>query len=127
MVFTEGPLRDQFSSFVRGSPLQQLPDLALFRARLRFIPIVETAIEGRHKDIKMEGKLKQHMNASQVSLKLRGKEIEQAIEEDTSFLHRLARVCSGLQRVQYIQWNSQQASRHFLQHGKCQAPVKPSS
>eukprot|EP00972_Heterocapsa_arctica_P032676 4813283-Heterocapsa_arctica.AAC.1 len=47
----------------------------------------------------MEGKQKCNIGASSVSLKLRGKEIEQAIIDDPSFLHRLADVCSGVRQM----------------------------
>eukprot|EP00972_Heterocapsa_arctica_P088739 13084534-Heterocapsa_arctica.AAC.1 len=47
----------------------------------------------------MEGKQKCNIGASSVSLKLCGKEIEQAIVDDPSFLHRLADVCSGLRQM----------------------------
>ena len=59
LVFRPGKLRSEFAAFIRdGSllPFSELKCLASLRARLRLIPLVETYIEARHKEIKAEGK-----------------------------------------------------------------------
>ena len=96
-----GELHDQFRMFCfEGVALSELPQLAHFRARLRFVPIVETLIESRHKDIKVEGKQKTcNIQSSRVSMKLRAAELERAIHTDKHFLASFALECSPLRRM----------------------------
>ena len=72
--------------------------MGLLRARLRLIPLVETYVESRHKDIKAEGKTFHRISSSRVSLRLRGKEIEQQIL-DGEFFASLAELCSKLRNM----------------------------
>lgn len=87
------PWVDDFLRFIQhGADLAELKHLALFRARLRFIPVVETYIEARHKDVKVEGKMKHNVAASRVSSKLRAAEIERYLRDDPQSLAHLAKV-----------------------------------
>jgi hypothetical protein len=100
LVFDDRLLRHEFVKFVSSdSDFSSLRCLAIFRARVRLVPLVETYVESRHKDIKQEGRAKMRVSASRVSLKLRGAEIEKILEEGPEFLTALAATCSKLRSM----------------------------
>ena len=100
LVFAGGALHTEFLRFVKsGVCLDELRCLALFRARLRLIPLVETWVESRHNGIKAEGKTRYRISPSRVSLRLRGLEIERAIEAGPDFVQILASHCLNLRSM----------------------------
>ena len=106
LVYREGPLRDEFIEFVSGhGDFSSLRCLAAFRARVRLVPLVETFVEARHKDIKMEGRAKFRVSPARASLKLRGAEIERKLEEKQLYLSELSTFCSKLRSMSGILQN----------------------
>ncbi len=49
---------DDFPVFIAGGDLDEFSSIHKYRARARLVPVVETFIESRHKDIKVESKQK---------------------------------------------------------------------
>ena len=108
LVFSRSPLGHEFTLFVTTEiDFGTLRLLAAFRARVRLIPVVETYIEARHKDLKQEGKSKYRVSNSRASLKLRGLEIEGELEGEaaTQFFTKLTSLCSQLRSMSGVLQN----------------------
>ena len=90
LCFSSSDLNAQFLAFIGGASLDGCPELAQLRARWRLIPIVETFIESRHRDMKMEGKRATRTSPSGISLRLRSGEIERMIKSRPATLLELA-------------------------------------
>ena len=69
MCSKDGELHGELLRFINGdADLEGLAGLEMMRARMRFVPVVETFAESRHKDINMEGQTRYRVSPSRVSL-----------------------------------------------------------
>ena len=104
-------------------PISELLALQELRTRMRLIPMVETYIESRHKDIKMEGRAKHRVSAPRASLRLRGSEIERLLHSGGSaaaeFMSFLSARCSEMRCMSGLLH-----SLHLAAHPAIQACIK---
>ena len=84
------PLVSQAREYLDGAELDDLPDLAVFVAGLRFAHAVERRIEGGHALVLRRGRVATKHAESFDSLALRMKEINSHLENDADFFGDLA-------------------------------------
>lgn len=84
------PLVSQAREYLNGGELDDLPDLAVFVAGLRFAHAVERRIEGGHARVLRRGRVATKHAESFDSLALRTKEINFQLEHDVEFFGDLA-------------------------------------
>lgn len=91
-------LRRQMETFVAGLSLQdkRLSSLALVAARLRFIPIAERSIEGRHRLTRMEVIKAPHAGPAFVSQRSRHRELQRLLETGRMNLETFGLCCEAV-------------------------------
>ena len=116
-------LRAHSEEFIRGKPLQDVPDLEVAFARLSMIVVTERSIEAKHAVGKKASIHACNMTESYYSLGLRMEEIRHHLKSDRLFLAELAE-CLQLTRrggaaiLDVLHLSSHPAARDFrVQHG----------
>ena len=95
-------LFEQFRDFRQGRPISELPDLWIVRCKFRLVPTMETVVEAVHATCKHEGSTRHRVSGATLSLASRSPEIEDRIEREPIFLHKLAVKCQQTRQMKNL-------------------------
>ena len=94
LVLSEGSLlRVQLTLVASGTPIAKCPHLHKLAARLKFIPITERTIEGRHRITHQSYLHAPHAHVANLSNRSRAPELKALLESGAMNIFQLANLC----------------------------------